>query len=425
VTLSESAIGVATRNSATAVLKAHVAVLKSTPMRKAISEALASGGNLGGKERRFVAFVTRELSRHMRRLDLSAKTRGYSPAQFQLTEDQAILRYAIYRLEFHDASPDKILKEVALPGPIRPRSIPDSILKTELARRVELDFGKSPIDIAAAKHSFPNWFAQAVFALAPESQGEAVLEALNREATLTVRVRPASSRDEMKELLALQNIETTSVLDDALQLVDEGRAIFESRFMKEGRLQVMDLGSQRLAQLCSAQLGNTVVDYCAGAGGKTIYLSDAVGPNGRVMAYDNSVSRLKEAKTKIHELKLRNVSFPEEPRFDLADIVFVDAPCSGSGTLAREPDQKWKLNLDKVKEFSETQRDILKSLAPKIKVGSKLVYGTCSIFKQENEDVVAWFLDGFKGFQLEEQLRVWPHESLSGGFFGARFVRKA
>lgn len=419
-------VGIASRKAATAALKAHVAVLKGTPLRRAISEALAEGGNLGGKERRFIAFATRELSRHLRRLNLSAAAHGYPTSKLHLPEDQAIFRYALWRREMCRAGVEKVLGEVALPGPLRPRGIPDTVLRAEVSREVPLDFGATPLDQAANRHSFPTWLAQRLEALAPPGEFEQVLEALNREPTLTLRVRPAGSREALlPELLAKGlAVEPCAELPDALRVTDESRAIFESRWMKEGRLQVMDLGSQLLADLCRAQPGQSVVDYCAGAGGKTLVLADAVGPTGRVYAWDENPRRLQEARSRVGELKLRHVSFPATPRVDLADLVLVDAPCSGTGTLGREPDQKWKLSVEQVEKLVKTQRGILEALAPKLKAGAVLVYGTCSVLREENEAVVEAFLAGHPDFALEAQLRVWPHRLEGGGFYGAR-LRKS
>jgi 16S rRNA (cytosine967-C5)-methyltransferase len=420
-------VGRASRSAAAVAIKAHVAVLKGSPMRAAISEVLRDAEKLGGKERRFVAFAARELSRHLRRLELSARAHGWPSSKLQLPEDQAILRYALWRRELTHASAERVMVEIALPGPVRPRSIPDAVIRAQVEAPVTLDLPDDPVERAATVHSFPSWLAQGIAEVAPPGELEAVLEALNREPYLMLRARPAGTRDELLAQLTAAGHEMKPVVDtpDALRTADDSRAIFESRFMKEGRLQVMDLGSQLLAGLCRAQPGMTVVDYCAGAGGKTILLADAVGPQGRVYAWDNSPKRLKEAKERTHQLKLRHVSFPTEPRLDLADVVLVDAPCSGVGTLAREPDQKWKLNPKKILEFQKTQLEILGGLAPKLKPGAALVYGTCSLLKAEDEVVVERFLAAHPDFSLDgEPWRAWPHRLEGGGFFGARLVKR-
>ncbi len=418
-------VGIASRKAATAVLNAHVAVIKGTPMRRAIGEALANGGNLGGKERRFIAFATRELSRHLRRINLSASARGYATSKLHLPEDQAIFRYAMWRRDVCGAGVEKIMTEIALPGPIRPRGIPDQVIRAELERVVEIDYGSTPLDRAANEHSFPTWLAERIAAIAPEGELSLVLEALNREPTLTFRARPLGTRDALvKELRAKKlEVEACEELPDALRTTDDSRAIFESRWMKEGRLQVMDLGSQLLAAFCRAQPGQTVVDYCAGAGGKTLVLADAVTTTGRVFAWDHSEKRLKEARNRVAELRLRHVSFPSPPRIDLADLVLVDAPCSGTGTLGREPDQKWKLSPKQIDELTVTQLGILRDVSKQLKRGGVIVYGTCSVLRDENEGVVERFVAAQPEFKLEESLRVWPHRLEGGGFFGARLIK--
>lgn len=409
--------GIASRKAATAALTAHVAVIKGSPLRRAISETLHEGGNLGGKERRYIAFATRELSRHVRLLNVYAAAHGHPMSKLNLPEDQAIFRYALWRRYVCGAGADKIMTEIALPGPIRPRGIPDQLIKTELTREVTVDL-TNPAD----RHSFPSWLAERIAASAPPEEFDAILEALNREPTLTLRVRPAGSRDALLPELKKKSLEVEACeeLPDAIRVTDGSRAIFESRWMKEGRLQVMDLGSQLLASFCRAQPGQHVVDYCAGAGGKTLVLADAVTTTGRVYAWDSSEKRLKEAKNRVGELKLRHVSFPTAPRIDLADMVLIDAPCSGTGTLGREPDQKWKLTPKQIEELTVTQLGILRDVAKHLKPGALIVYGTCSVLRDENEGVVEKFLATMPGFKLEESLRVWPHKLEGGGFFGAR-----
>ncbi len=419
-------IGRPSRQAAAGAIEAHVANLKGKPMRASISEALASRPKLGGKERRYIAFAARELSRHLRWLELCAKAHGWPSSKLQLTEDQAIFRYALWRREITEATPARIMVEIGLPGPVRPRSIPDAVISAELQKGVEIELGKTEVDRAANQHSFPTWLAQAIFEVAPAGEFDQVLRALNREPALSFHVRPLGTRDALLEKLKADGfqVEAAEGLPNGIRHVGEGRAIFDSRWVKEGRLQVMDVGSQMLASLCKATEGMTAVDYCAGAGGKTLFLADAVGVTGRVYAADLSARRLNEAKTRAKELKLRQVSFPQEPRVDLADVVLVDAPCSGVGTLAREPDQKWKLNQKKVDELNATQLKILNDLAPQMKVGAVLVYGTCSLLRSENEAIVEAFLKQHPNFALEgEALRVWPHRIDGGGFFGARLKK--
>jgi 16S rRNA (cytosine967-C5)-methyltransferase len=237
--------------------------------------------------------------------------------------------------------------------------------------------------------------------------------------------------------------EALELLPAALVIRDSGNRVFETRAMKSGRLHVQDLGSQLIAELCrpvSGFEGTRVADICAGAGGKTITLADRVGPKGRVLASDLSRRRLEDARERTREFGLRNVSFPVPVPIGELDAVLIDAPCSGVGSLAREPDQKWKLSAKSVSEFASKQRQILSEAAGSIRPGAVLVYATCSLLREEDEGVVEGFLKDHPEFELQSAsevlpesariacegpyLRAWPDRVPGGGFFAARLVRR-
>jgi 16S rRNA (cytosine967-C5)-methyltransferase len=404
--------GLSSKKAAATAVSAHVAVLKGEPLRLSLSKSLAKNPGMGGNERRFAAEATRELSRHQRWLDRIAKELGHAPSDFHLEEDRAVLRYALWRRFRQGAAVEQVMREVGLPGPVRPRSVPDAVIE----KAINAAPPKLP-DEPALTHSFPGWLAEAL------GNDARVMEALNREPPLMLKVRPNGTRDEVRALLGEIVTEPIDGVPDGLLLAEEGRRIFESKAMKSGRLIVMDAGSQRIVQLCNVQPGQTVVDYCAGAGGKTIALADAVGERGRVLAWDKSQRRLNEAKERVKTLRIRHVSFPSQLRLDDADAVLVDAPCSGTGTLSREPDQKWKLNPGAVEELKKTQLEILDEVAAQVGPRTTITYATCSLLRAEDEEVVESFLETHPHFSLEAQLRVWPHESPGGGFFAARLTQ--
>ncbi len=413
------------RPAAATAIKAHKDVLDGRPLRAAISEALENEPKLGGKERRFAAWAARELSRHQRFVDLLAKTHGHAPSGFKLEGDLAILRYTLWRRHLTHASAERTLFEVALPGPLRPRSIPDALL-AKVCEVLEPPMPPEALERSATVHSFPNWLATAISKSAPEGELDAVLAALNRDPIIWLRARPPGTREEILIKLRAENIEVEAgPTDDSIKLTDDGRAIFESKPMKSRRLQVMDLGSQQLARLCAPRVGATVIDWCAGAGGKSFALADLVGPTGKVIATDLKRSRLEEARRRGRELGIRNVSFPETVRLAEADVVLIDAACSGSGTLGREPDQKWKLQWKKVEELVATQKKILDEVVAGVREGCVIVYGTCSVLREENEAVVEAFLSKHPAWQVDgPMLRVWPHKIDGGGFFGARLTKR-
>ena len=436
-------LGRPSRRAATAAIHAHLGVLKGDPLKAALAEALREAEGLGGQERRFVALAARELSRHQRLLDLAARTLGHAPGKIGLREDQALVRYALWRRLFCGEGWGRIGPEVKLPGPVRPRTIKDSLLSEVVeAPLPEPEVPSGPERLAVC-HSFPNWLVQRLAELHPEPVLDGMLAALNEDPALHFRVRPPGSRAEVLAALADEGVaaEPVEVARDALRIAEASHRVFETKVMKAGRLQVQDVGSQLIVEACQPPegglAGQTVADLCAGAGGKTLALADAVGPKGRVLAGDRSRRRLAQARERVRDLGLRHVSFPHPLEVGQSDVLLVDAPCSGTGSLGREPDQKWKLTAQAVKEFHDTQLGLLKEVAGQARAGALLVYATCSLLPEENDDVVRDFLAQVPGFTVEPLapvfgaeraavlcegpfLRALPPRVPGGGFFAAR-----
>ncbi len=445
--MDEERLGRPSRRAATAALEAHLAVLKGDPLKAALANALKDAEGLGGQERRFTALAVREMSRHQRLLDLAARTLGHVPSKIGLLEDQTLVRYVLWRRLFCGASWARISPEVKLPGPVRPRTIKDDLL----AQVAESPLAEPQVPAGpewlATRYSFPNWLVNRLAELHPEPVLEAILAALDEDPSLHFRVRPSGTRAEVVARLVEEGVAVApvDVALDAVRITEASHRVFETRVMKEGRLQVQDVGSQLIVEACrpleGSLSGRLVADVCAGAGGKTLALADEVGKAGRVVAGDRSRRRLAQARERAKELALRHVSFPHPLPVDQADVVLVDAPCSGTGSLAREPDQKWKLTAKSVAEFHDTQLALLEELAGQVKPGALLVYATCSLLPEENDAVVRDFLAKVPGFTVEPLapifgperaavlcdgpfLRALPSKVPGGGFFAAR-LRKA
>lgn len=439
---SQDRLGRSSRKGVTFALEVHLEVLKGEPIRKALSEVLkAEGRKLGGQDRRFIAFAVRELSRHMRLLDFAARLLGHPPSHLMLKEDQSLVRYALWRRIFCGEGWEKIAPEVKLPGPIRPRSLKDGVLEQIVrAPLPEIPAQPDALTASAIRHSFPGWLSERLAQEVPPDELEALLAALNRDPSIVLRVRPPTLRDEAVAALSAEQVEVDTVegSPDTLVVRDSGHRVFDTELLRKGQLQVQDLGSQLIVALCGARPGEIAADICAGAGGKSIGLADGVGAKGRVLAADASKRRLQDARERVRELHLRQVNFPFPVDVSEADVTLIDAPCSGIGSLAREPEQKWKRTAKDLLGFVAVQRKLLEETAPSIREGGVLVYATCSLLREENEAVVEAFLAAHPGFSLspasdfvdprfcrDGYLRVFPHRHPGGGFFGARLVRGA
>jgi 16S rRNA (cytosine967-C5)-methyltransferase len=241
--------------------------------------------------------------------------------------------------------------------------------------------------------------------------------------------------------------------------IDDKPALTRLDAFTRGAIEVQDEGSQLLALLLDAKRGEMVVDFCAGAGGKTLAIGATMRSTGRLYAFDTSGHRLDALKPRLARSGLSNVhpvaiAHERDDRIKrLAgkiDRVLVDAPCSGLGTLRRNPDLKWRQSVKSVQELVVKQASILDSAARLLKPGGRLVYATCSILPQENEAIAEAFSATHPDFnlldagQLLEQLKVadarslcsggasgtgylrlWPHLHQTDGFFAAVWVKKA
>ena len=446
--LDTARLGRPSRRAATAALQAHIQVLRGEPLKGALAEALREADGLGGQERRFAALTVRELSRHQRLLDLAARLLGHTMGKVGLTEDQALVRYALWRRIFCGEGWTRIGPEVRLPGPVRPRTIKDDLLQGVVESPLpEAPLPDSPAEQLAVRYSFPTWFVVRLAEVYPPDVLGGLLASLDEEPALHFRVRPPGTRDAVLAALAEEGVvaEPVAAAPDAVRVVDASHRIFETKVMKSGKLQVQDVGSQLISELCrpagGTLAGLTVADVCAGAGGKTLALADFVGPAGKVLAGDRSRRRLAEARERVRNLSLRQVAFPHPLPLSEADVLLIDAPCSGTGSLAREPDQKWKLTAQEILKYQTTQSELLEEVAAQAKPGTLIVYATCSVMPEEDETVVEAFLAKHPDFTLEPvgdvlgveraalaaqgpYLKALPPRVPGGGFFAAR-LRKA
>lgn len=223
--------------------------------------------------------------------------------------------------------------------------------------------------------------------------------------------------------------------------------INDHTLFQNGYFEVQDESSQLCTLFVNPQSDDQVLDFCAGAGGKTLALAALMGNQGTIIATDVDAFKLQEAKKRIRRAGIYNTQCRlldtegqkwlsrQKQRFDK---VLVDAPCSGSGTWRRNPDAKWKLQPKDLEELQQKQRTILDNSAQLVRPGGELVYATCSILEQENFQQVEWFLKTHPEFFLITQhnailspelfhqgcLRLLPNCHKTDGFFGAKFQKQ-
>lgn len=304
------------------------------------------------------------------------------------------------------------------------------------------------------RHNLPDWLAAPLKQTLGDEEFWPLVDSLGRSAPLDLRVNLLKTkREAAAEELARAGIDARPTPYSPWGLRVEGKpALNKLELFTRGDVEVQDEGSQLLALLAGARRGEMVVDFCAGAGGKTLALGAAMRNTGRLYAFDVSGHRLDHLKPRLARSGLSNV-YPAQIAHErderikrLAgkiDRVLVDAPCSGLGTLRRNPDLKWRQSPQAVEELRVKQQAILDSAARLLKSGGRLVYATCSLLEDENERIAEGFAGTHRDFipvpaaALLEQakvegsaltsgdfLRLWPHRHATDGFFAAVWERK-
>jgi 16S rRNA (cytosine967-C5)-methyltransferase len=341
---------------------------------------------------------------------------------------------------------------------------PRALLAAALVRRFGLSgraLGLDPVLISrirstdaaqqppAVQADLPDWLWERLAAQQGGEEAMRIAGGLLEPAALDLRVNLAKlSREAALERLALE-AEATPFSPAGVRLKGKP-AINRHALFLDGSVEVQDEGSQLLAYLLAPRRGEMVADFCAGAGGKTLALAMLMRGTGRLYAMDVSARRLaalapraaRAGVSNVHPLVLSGENDLRARRLaGKLDRVLVDAPCSGFGTLRRNPDLKWRYGPDRVAALADEQFRILAAASRLAKPGGRLVYATCSILTEENEAVVERFLREVPGFETlscaevlarqnipldtGRELRLWPHRHGTDGFFAAAFARRA
>ena len=407
-------------------------MLLQHPADSVVSRFFRQHRNLGPRERATLAETAYTVLRNKLRLEALARS-GSGPRERRL----AILAFAGAR--------------TLLPAALSP------------AEKLWLEQCEAVQDadlLPQHRHNLPDWLAQALQAQLG-AQFDALAASLLQPAPLDLRVNILTAkREAVAKELAEAGIQTQATPYSPWGLRAQNKpALTKLDVFQRGAIEVQDEGSQLLALLLDAKRSEMVVDFCAGAGGKTLAIGAQMRNTGRLYAFDVSAHRLEALKPRLARSGLSNVhpaalAHERDERVKrLAgkiDRVLVDAPCSGLGTLRRNPDLKWRQSPQAIAELTAKQAAILDSAARLVKAGGRLVYATCSVLPEENEAIAQAFSLAHPDFEplpaaalLEQHkvdhaaqlcsggddgrlyLRLWPHQHQTDGFFAAAWQKRA
>ncbi|MDO8773341.1 MAG: RsmB/NOP family class I SAM-dependent RNA methyltransferase [Burkholderiaceae bacterium] len=396
--------------------------------------------------------------------------RGFGPRERATLTDTVynILRNKLRFDHFAPSGSGGKERRLAILGFAAPRAfLEGAINEQEKAWLVKVDAIKTDDLLDRHRHNLPEWLVQPLKEQLEHKKGAGFwqyVESLNDNPGLDLRVNMLTDkRDDVAKELAKVAIksEPTPYSPWGLRVADKA-ALRKLSVYNRGAIEVQDEGSQLLALLVDAKRGEMVADFCAGAGGKTLAIGASMRNTGRLYAFDTSAHRLEALKPRLARSGLSNVhpaaiAHERDERIKrLAgkmDRVLVDAPCSGLGTLRRNPALKWRQTPQGIEEMAKLQAAILQSAARLVKSGGRLVYATCSLLKAENEAIAQQFSAANPEFEMLqvgdvltqlkvadaatlcsgtgladstglEYLRLWPHIHHTDGFFAAVWQKK-
>ena len=361
------------------------------PVRMALKNWGEAARYAGAKDRAFVSGLVLDVLRRRRSLNWRMG-------------DETLRAAALGALRFEWDWPLERVAAAAGEAPHGPGPLTD-------AERIALE---APRDLSDApdpvRGDYPDWLDEALaraFAGDRAAQGAA----LSERAPVDLRVNLLKS-DPERTLKALASLlaEPTDVLATALRMpaldpTARSGAVETIPQFSKGWFEVQDLGSQIAAASAGEVKGKQVLDLCAGGGGKTLALASAMGNTGQIYAYDSDPRRLADTIRRSDRAGVRNLQVrspvnpdPLKGMEGKMDVVFIDAPCTGTGSWRRHPDTKWRLTPETLEKRMTDQDAVLDSGAPFVKPGGRMVYVTCSVLPQEDEDRVTAFLARAQGF---------------------------
>ena len=347
---------------------------------------------LGSSDRRFISETVYGMLRHKKRIEWSL--RGTSHGDDLLFACVSLLLFG-NNVNIPNLSSELNIDEVEL-----------RTIGSKINQEPQLS---TPTETAAVKFSFQEWMIDEWVKNIGRDEIDSLCSTLNTQAPMTIRVNTIkTSREECQRKLLEEGIETDRAELSPFALHMKKRTnLFQLRSFKEGMFEVQDEGSQLLAMLVDPKPKSKVIDACSGAGGKALAMASIMNNRGEIFAFDVHTGRLDELRKRIKRSGVDSIRTKvireneiEESFIGSADYVLVDAPCTGTGTIRRNPGMKWSVSEQMVSELTEKQYSILELNSNYVRPGGRLVYATCSLIKRENQDVVERFLLQHPQFQL-------------------------
>ena len=405
----------------------------------ALNQVLEKYQYLDKSDRAFITRVTEGTLERM--IELDYITDQFSKVKVKKMKPviRAIVRSAVYQLKYMDSVPDSAVCNEAVKLAVSRgfgglRGFVNGVLRS-IARN--LDSVQYPPEgtkeYLSVRYSMPPWILEQWLAWYTPEQVEQMLRNFLEEKPTSIRCNLHQiSREDLKRKLAGEGVKAEEVPELPCALLISGYDYLGALpSFQEGDFQVQDISSMLVAERANPREGDYIIDVCAAPGGKALHLADKLRGTGMVQARDISDYKVGLIWDNIRRAGMENIeavrwdaTVLDEESVEKADIVIADLPCSGLGVLGRKSDLKYRMTREGEKELAALQRQILSQVWRYVKPGGKLVYSTCTINREENEENAAWFQAEYPEFRLVSEEQLLPGQQAGDGFYIAVFVRE-
>lgn len=366
----------------------------------ALRRALDACPEMAGRDRRFAARLVQGTLEHLLTIDAKLNAVSKTPVRKMKPFVRALLRVSAYQLLYLDSVPasavcSEAVKLAKRRGFAGLSGFVNGVLRT-IARDPSLPDGD-----LALRYSMPAWITNRFLARFGEEETERILQAFLEPRPVTVRrnLSRVSEKDFLASLAGDGAEAEPLPLCDGCYFLKNYERIDRLEAFRKGWLFVQDVSSMLAAEAAGVRPGQAVLDVCAAPGGKTFYVADRMENRGRIVACDKTEAKaalLAENRDRCGfssvEIRVRDAREPEPAFTEAFDLVIADLPCSGLGTLGHKPEIRYRVTEAQIRELAALQREILSQVWRYVKPGGVLLYSTCTMTVEENEENISWFL---------------------------------
>jgi 16S rRNA (cytosine967-C5)-methyltransferase len=414
-----------------------------------------SSASISSFDRHLVSELVYGIVRRKRTLDSLINQLATKKATQQPLNLRIILQLGLYQLRYLDKIPESAAVNTSVDlaknnGLAKLSGVVNGILRSYIRLSEKEDLLILPSDFIprlGVKYSFPDWLVSLFVEQFNVKQTKKLLDWYNQTPNLDLRVNSLKiTRENLQETLLNHGIETTFLphLSHGLRLTNSAGNITQLDSFKEGLFTIQDSSAQLVTHFLNPQPDEFIIDACAAPGGKTTHIAELMQDTGTIIGCDRQLSRLKKVTENALRLNLKSIQVVEGDSSELrewenkVDKVLVDVPCSGLGTLHKNPDIRWRKKLEDIKPLTELQLKILENSAKWVKNGGILVYSTCTLNNAENEDIINQFLGNNPQWQLETKnnnpnfdfpitskgmVKIFPPIDNMDGFFMTKLIK--